>query len=62
MGWIGQSYMAGEVTGKLFLTNYFPSALEITGVMSRQKYYETTSCFTRIIHRRSYHARKGSGV
>ena len=45
MGWIGQSYMAGEVTGKLFLTNYFPSALEITGVMSRQKYYENDKLF-----------------
>lgn len=45
MGWIGQSYMAGQASAKINLTNSFPSALEITGVLSRQKYYESDKLF-----------------
>lgn len=45
MGWIGQSYMAGQIAGKIYLSNSLPSALEITGVMSRQRYYESDKLF-----------------
>ncbi len=45
MGWIGQSYMAAQFDGTINLTNTIPSALELTGVYSRQKYYENDKLF-----------------
>ena len=45
MGWIGQSYMAAQLDGKLFLSNTLPSALELQGVYSRQRYYENDKLF-----------------
>lgn len=45
MGWIGQSYMAGQFDGKLLMTRNVPSALDLRVVYSRQKYYETDKLF-----------------
>ena len=45
MGWIGQSYMAGQFDGKLLMTRNTPSALDLKVVYSRQKYYETDRLF-----------------
>ncbi len=45
MGWIGQSYMAAQFDGKLYLSNTLPSALEIQAVYGRQRYYENDKLF-----------------
>lgn len=45
MGWIGQSYMAGQIHGQLNLTNALPSALELDGVISRQRFFENDKLF-----------------
>lgn len=45
MGWIGQSYMAAEFDGRLYLTNTRPSAFDLEAVYSRQKYYENDKLF-----------------
>ncbi len=45
MGWIGQSYMAAQLDGRLYLSNTLPSALELQGVYSRQRYYENDKLF-----------------
>lgn len=45
MGWIGQSYMAGQIEGRVFLTNSLPSAFGIEGVYSRKKFYESDKLF-----------------
>lgn len=45
MGWIGQSYMAGQFGADLSLTNTMPSALRLEAVISRQKYYESDRLF-----------------
>lgn len=45
MGWIGQSYMAAQFDGKLYLSNNRPSALELEAVYSRQRYYENDKLF-----------------
>jgi len=45
MGWIGQSYMAAQFDGKMFMTDDKPSALELCGVIARQKYYENDKLF-----------------
>ncbi len=48
MGWIGQSYMAAQLEGELYLTKNTPSALTIEGVYSRQKYFESDKLFFQV--------------
>lgn len=45
MGWIGQNYMAGQFTGRIYLPTNLPSAFELEGVYSRQKFYESDKLF-----------------
>lgn len=45
MGWIGQNYMAGQFTGRIYLPTNRPSALELQGIYSRQKFYENDKLF-----------------
>lgn len=45
MGWIGQNYMAGQLNGRLYLSTTLPSAFELEGVYSRQKFYESDKLF-----------------
>lgn len=45
MGWIGQNYMAGQLGGRLYISTGLPSAFEIEGVYSRQKFYESDKLF-----------------
>ncbi len=44
-GWLGQSYLAGSVTGLITLRTAVPSAMSIQAVASRQKFYETDYLF-----------------
>lgn len=44
-GWLGQSYYAGMISGRFDLPTSNPSALTLSGVVSRQKYYETELLF-----------------
>lgn len=43
--WIGQSYMAGMVDAQLSLRTAIPSALALTAVASRERYFETDHLF-----------------
>lgn len=45
--WIGQSYMAGVLRASLDLPTRVPSALRMTAVVSRRKYYENEKLFFR---------------
>ena len=45
--WIGQSYMAGALTGRLDIASALPSALVLNAVASRRKYYEDEELFFR---------------
>ncbi len=45
MGWVGQNYMAAQLLGRLFLPSGIPTALELEGVLSRQKFYESDKLF-----------------
>ncbi|MDE6126365.1 MAG: patatin-like phospholipase family protein, partial [Muribaculaceae bacterium] len=45
MGWIGQSYMAGEGRARLYIPSALPSALDLEAVYSRTKYYENDKLF-----------------
>lgn len=45
--WIGQSYMAGSVSGRLTLASGNPSAFVFRAVASRRKYYENEELFFR---------------
>lgn len=45
MGWLGQSYMAGQFDWRWYLSNHSPSALELQAVVSRQRYYESDKLF-----------------
>lgn len=45
MGWIGQNYMAAQFTSRLYLSTNLPSAFELEGVYSRQKFYESDKLF-----------------
>lgn len=45
MGWIGQSYMAGEGRARLYMPSSRPSALDLEFVYSRKKYYENDKLF-----------------
>lgn len=44
-GWIGQSYYAGMLSARFTLHSRIPSALQLVGVMSRQKYYDSELLF-----------------
>ncbi|MBD5341101.1 MAG: patatin-like phospholipase family protein [Bacteroides sp.] len=44
-GWIGQSYLAGMLSGKFNIRSANPSFVRIEGVMSRQKYYDSQLLF-----------------
>lgn len=44
-GWIGQSYYAAMLSGRIDLTSRNPSSLRLLGVISRQKYYENELMF-----------------
>ena len=44
-GWIGQSYYAAMLSGRISLTSKNPSSLRLIGVISRQKYYENELLF-----------------
>lgn len=44
-GWIGQSYLAGMLNGKMYLRTGIPSALTIQAVASRHKFYESDYLF-----------------
>lgn len=43
--WIGQSYMAGMLSGSIFLPSRLPSALKLTAVASRQRFHENEKLF-----------------
>lgn len=43
--WIGQSYMAAAGSTRLVLASHRPTALSLTGVVSRRKYYESDKVF-----------------
>lgn len=44
-GWFGQSYYAAQLSAKFGLTSSIPSYIEIEGVFSRQKYYDSEILF-----------------
>lgn len=44
-GWIGQSYLAAEVSGQVRLLRKVPSSLQLQGVVSRQKYFPSDKFF-----------------
>lgn len=44
-GWLGQSYYAVQLKGKVALSSKSPSYLELEGVVSRQKYYDEEILF-----------------
>lgn len=43
--WIGQSYMAGEISAKMSMRSEIPSFLEIQAIASRHKFYESENLF-----------------
>lgn len=43
--WLGQSYYAAQLRGQIALTSTSPSYLELEGVVSRQKYYDSEILF-----------------
>lgn len=43
--WLGQSYFAGMVKAKFSMRTNTPSYVELTGVLSKQKYYEKEELF-----------------
>lgn len=44
-GWVGQSYYAGMLSGRISLSSAVPSSLTFMAVASRQKYYEEELMF-----------------
>lgn len=46
-GWIGQSYLAGELSGQVKLLRSVPSAITLDVVASRRKYFPKNSFFFR---------------
>lgn len=44
-GWVGQSYYAAMLSGRISLPSYNPSSLRFMGVVSRQKLYEQELMF-----------------
>lgn len=46
--WIGQSYMATELTARLDLSTAIPSSVGLTAVLMRQRYYESEHLFYQV--------------
>lgn len=44
-GWVGQSYLAGMLSGKFSIRSRIPSFVRIEGVMSKQKFYDSQLLF-----------------
>ena len=44
-GWIGQSYYAGQLSAKFAMPSSLPSYMQIEGVISRQKYFDSELLF-----------------
>lgn len=44
-GWIGQTYSAAQLSAKFALRSALPSYMELSGVISRQKYYDSELLF-----------------
>ena len=44
-GWLGQSYWAAQLKGRISLTTNSPSYLELEAIVSRQKYYDSEILF-----------------
>lgn len=44
-GWLGQSYYAAQLKGRIALSSNYPSYIEVMGVVSRQKYYDSEILF-----------------
>lgn len=44
-GWLGQAYMAGMLNARFAMRTNIPSYVELTGVLSRQKYYDNEVLF-----------------
>lgn len=44
-GWVGQSYLAGMLSGKFNIRSTNPSFIRIEGVMSRHKFYDSQLLF-----------------
>lgn len=44
-GWIGQSYYAAQLSAKFAMRSALPSYMELSGVVSRQKYYDSELLF-----------------
>lgn len=44
-GWIGQSYYAAQLSARFSLRTNVPSYLKVSGVVSRQKYYDSELLF-----------------
>lgn len=44
-GWIGQSYYAGQLTGKFTVHSRKPAYIKLEGIMSRHKYYSSQLMF-----------------
>ena len=43
--WIGQSYMAGAIDGRLYTPTHLPMSVGAEAVASRRKYYESAAAF-----------------
>ena len=44
-GWLGQSYWAAQLSAKFGITGSVPSYIQLEGVISRQKYYDSEILF-----------------
>ncbi len=43
--WVGQTYMAAQLSGRFTFPSRIPSLIEVEGVLSRQKYYNSELLF-----------------
>lgn len=43
--WVGQSYYAGMVSGKFSIRSFVPSYIQLEGVLSKQKFYDSELLF-----------------
>ena len=44
-GWVGQAYFAGMINARFSLRTHIPSYVELTGVLSKQKFYQDEVLF-----------------
>lgn len=47
-GWIGQSYLAAMLTGSVNLRTHVPTSVDVTAVVSRQRFYDSDQLFYQI--------------